>query len=211
MRGIDQRLQLVGRAVGTVGCKRQHAVVAPVALCPGKSFIGISSIAVMPISAKPIELAPVHPRSRQTPGVQFVQNSFVPRPAAPILGVAPAYSARGSITTLGPCTSSRLRARRRDRARLGPARGDSDSDAPAPACGLGFEPAPVAQAGWVRRQMRPSISTAILLLAGSPEPECAPIWAEQAGAERQVMCAAGHGAGRSARCLVNTALRAPPR
>ena len=52
VRGIDERLQLVGRAVGAVRRKRQARRRSPSCACPGKSLIGISSTAVMPRSAR---------------------------------------------------------------------------------------------------------------------------------------------------------------
>ena len=50
VRGVDQRLEIVGRAITAFRRERQHAVVTQLR-SPGNSAIGINSIAVTPSAA----------------------------------------------------------------------------------------------------------------------------------------------------------------
>ncbi len=107
VRLVDQALEVVGAAVGRIGGERHDAVVAPVAragelrkrhqLDRGHAELG-----------QMIELAP-HAIERAFLGeradVQLVQHGFCPR-AGRATRCAARRSARGSTTTLGPCTSS---------------------------------------------------------------------------------------------------------
>ena len=88
VRGVDQRLEIVGRAVAAVRRKRQHAVVAPIAragkfrdrhqLDGGDAELG-----------EPRQFARHAGEAAEQAGMQFVDDRFVPGPAAPS-GMPPA-------------------------------------------------------------------------------------------------------------------------
>ena len=106
VRRVDERLELVGRAVRALRRERQHAVVAPVAragrlrerhqLDRGDAERGEL--------VEPLRGRGVGALRRERADVQLVEHDLVPRPPAPA-GSRHAY-ARGSITSLGACTPS---------------------------------------------------------------------------------------------------------
>ena len=83
VRGVDQRLQFVGRAVAAFRRKRQNAVVAPIArageIRDRHQFDGGYAE-----FGKPRQFADDAVKAAEHAGMQFVEDGFVPRPAAPI-------------------------------------------------------------------------------------------------------------------------------
>ena len=103
VRGVDQKLEFVGRAVAAFGRKRQHAVIAPVARArefgDRHQFDGSDAE-----FGKARQVRAQHRRNPPSkPDMKLVQHRLVPRTAAPFLFAID--RTRGSVTILGPCTS----------------------------------------------------------------------------------------------------------
>ena len=92
VRGIDQRLQLVRRAVGGIGRIRQHAVIAPVALT--REIVDRHQFDRGDAECRQPRKLPRHTaEAAEDSGMEFVQHGLAPRPSAPG-GVAPRVAAR---------------------------------------------------------------------------------------------------------------------
>ncbi len=203
VRGVDQGLQIVGRAIGGVGREGQHAVIAPVALAG-------EIVDRHELDGGDAELSQVgQPRgdtgeAAQAAGMQLVEHGFRPFAAAPVR-MPPAIGARIDDQA-GIVHVAALSARRR----IGHGQPVGQPIAiarPGPACRLGVEPAlGIARH---RHAAQPFDLDRHLKLAGSPQAKARMARIDQRGAERQVAREAGHG-GRSLRLLtVNTTLRGP--
>ena len=92
VRGIDQRLQVVGRPVGGIGRIRQHAIIAPVAQT--REIVDRHQFDRGDAECRQPGKLPRHTaESAEDSGMQFVQHGLAPRPSAPG-GVAPRVAAR---------------------------------------------------------------------------------------------------------------------
>ena len=92
VRGVDQRLQVVGRPVGGIGRIRQHAVIAPVALT--REIVDRHQFDRGDAECRQPGKLPRHTaESAEDSGMEFVQHGLAPRPSAPG-GVAPRVAAR---------------------------------------------------------------------------------------------------------------------
>ena len=162
MRGVDQRLQVVRRAIAAVGRERQHAVVAPVALA-GK-IVDRHQLDGGDAQRGEVGQGCLHAvEAAQSADMQLVEHRLVPRPAAP----------RRMLPAIGARVDDEARAM--DVVGLGARRGIGHREAVGQAVAiaragaagrLGFEPAlgrsaSSATAGW------PSISTATWCCAGA--------------------------------------------
>lgn len=92
VRGVDERLQRVGRPVGCVGRERQHAVVAPVARA-GERVDGHQLDRGDAERGERREPARDPRIAAERADVHLVQHGFAPRPSAPVV-VAPAVGGR---------------------------------------------------------------------------------------------------------------------
>ncbi|CAJ5431243.1 Uncharacterised protein [Burkholderia pseudomallei] len=92
VRGIDERLQRVGRPVGCVGRERQHAVVAPVARA-GERVDGHQLDRGDAERGERREPARDPRIAAERADVHLVQHGLAPRPSAPVV-VAPAVGGR---------------------------------------------------------------------------------------------------------------------
>ena len=171
VRGIDQRLQLIGRAVGTVGRKGQRAVVAPVARA-GKIVDRHQLDGGDAEPRQAVEVGLHAGKAAAGPRMQLIQHGLVPRPTLPF-GMAPAIGIRidheaRAVHVFGLRSGCRIRHRlaRFETINIGRAGGGLSLD---------FEPA----LGLRRHRRRPAVDLeADLVLAGRPKPKARAVVAE---------------------------------